>query len=309
VASHLVPPEPSGDGSADGSSEPACADEGSGSSTDLDSAAEAAVMIEEELTKVELDLEPDVPAEQASARAARLAVDAQIVDLVRCDLAEGDSTTFDRLADVLIEYGSQIIPNWLKSGAIFAKANHLRGRANRTRAARGQTPMPELWRDSADWRPWDDDAINQMGTDILMEGLSRFRREIECGRWDPRKGASLKTYFIGSCLFAFEKVYGTRIRDMKRDHVVDRAGLRQDLEALMQIRAGLIGRDPETHAVKHDEAVRAMRKAKKRDEQLSTALARIAIGDSHAEAAVVAGISPKALEGRLRRFRIEFSRD
>ena len=39
------------------------------------------------------------------------------------------------------------------------------------------------------------------------------------GKWDPRKGASLTTYFIGQCMIQFPNVYRRWWRETKRPEV------------------------------------------------------------------------------------------
>jgi hypothetical protein len=47
-------------------------------------------------------------------------------------------------------------------------------------------------------------------------GLTMFKNIIATGRWEPSKGANLKTFFIGQCLIQFPTVYGDWHRGQRR---------------------------------------------------------------------------------------------
>ena len=95
-------------------------------------------------------------------------------------------------------YGLDVLRAWLRNGKIFAKA-------------RAKTRIP-LTRPSWDF---DEDAVQSIATDTVVAALDAFLEKVlRPGKWDPHKGASLKTYFIGQCMWQFPNVY----RDWVRDH-------------------------------------------------------------------------------------------
>jgi hypothetical protein len=48
----------------------------------------------------------------------------------------------------------------------------------------------------------------------VAESIALFRKKAMCaGAWDPQRGASLKTYFIGRCLLQFPRTYENWLRD------------------------------------------------------------------------------------------------
>ena len=48
----------------------------------------------------------------------------------------------------------------------------------------------------------------------VAQAIATFRDSVlPNGRWDPEKGASLRTFFIGQCLMQFPRVYSRWIRD------------------------------------------------------------------------------------------------
>ena len=49
---------------------------------------------------------------------------------------------------------------------------------------------------------FDEDAVQDLATDTVLAALEAFLEKVlKRNRWDPAKGASLKTFFIGQCKF------------------------------------------------------------------------------------------------------------
>jgi hypothetical protein len=66
--------------------------------------------------------------------------------------------------------------------------------------------------------PFDEDTIRQLCADTVINGLEAFLENVlKKNKWDPQRGASLKTYFVGQCCFQFENVLRSHYRQLKRN--------------------------------------------------------------------------------------------
>jgi DNA-directed RNA polymerase specialized sigma24 family protein len=105
-------------------------------------------------------------------------------------LADFRGPGWDRYAWELACYGYAVMMAWLETGEIFsqcaAKSCNL-----------GSPPLE-----------WTSDDRAELANEAVALAVSNFRRQaLIGGKWTPHGGASLKTYFIGACVFAFPNVY------------------------------------------------------------------------------------------------------
>lgn len=98
---------------------------------------------------------------------------------------------YDYFADELARYGLAVIGSWVRSGLIFAKC--------RDRGLGGLAPPS--------WELRDDHA-EELTNETVGLAVIKFRETVLLKKkWDPRKGASLRTFFIGQCLIRFANIY------------------------------------------------------------------------------------------------------
>jgi len=119
---------------------------------------------------------------------------AEDVDLVTWLAMQGftgpDYTLF---ATELAKYGNAVIIAWIRRGLILARV--------RERGLGGLHEPPP----GALNRP---DVAEELAGETVAKALHYFREKVLIGkRWDPTKGASIKTFFVGQCLFQFANVY------------------------------------------------------------------------------------------------------
>ncbi|GAA4598126.1 hypothetical protein GCM10023194_74840 [Planotetraspora phitsanulokensis] len=260
---------------------------------------------EVDIDRVEQEYASEAEVEDEAQRRARLANDHKIVLAIQADLAAGGRDLFKRAVDPLAQYALPILRRWLSSGEIFAKVNEIRERANQTRARSGRGPLPLIRRSDADWG-WlgkEKDLV----FDLLVEGVERFRRTVQAGQWDPSRGASLKTYFVGACLVGFDKVYRQRRTERALHRAVVRAGSSDDLAVIEPFALTRSGRGPEAQVILRDQVDRVL--AKIPDLQMRDVLVYRAQGYTQREAAERSGLSEKAAEGRLARLRKQLARE
>ena len=142
---------------------------------------------------------------RALRRRERLAEDAELVDWLRRSHFTGRD--YDLFATELARYGYAVTVAWIRQGAIFGKC--------RERGA--GLPEPPL---GALSRP---DVAEELANETVAKALRSFRDTVLIpGRWNPARGASLKTFFIGQCLIRFPNIYRAWLKDeIHTDLLVD----------------------------------------------------------------------------------------
>ena len=120
----------------------------------------------------------------------RLETDQSIVTELRAVRFEG--THYDYFATELAKYGFAVIRSWVTSGKIFGM---LASRGLGQKAAPSELLLQ-------------DEHAEEIAGETVAEALKNFRNYVLIpGRWDPKKKASIRTYFIGQCLLRFGNVY------------------------------------------------------------------------------------------------------
>jgi DNA-directed RNA polymerase specialized sigma24 family protein len=185
---------------------------------------------------------------------------------------------WDRFETELGRYGYAVVTAWLATLEVFTQCA-------RKGCAVGEPPMF-----------WTEEDREDLANDTVNAAIGTFRKKAQNGSgWSVGGGASLKTYFIGSCVFAFPNIYRkwrnatdewTRgigelagiaaDRDRWADDPVELAILRMRVNAGFEV----VEKDPTTKAVVMAE-----------------------LGYSHTEIAAALGLSVGAVGERLRRYR------
>jgi hypothetical protein len=223
---------------------------------------------------VEWDAEND----DAEARwARRLLADHELLLQLQLDGFEGPR--WDLFSDALARYGYPILRSWIWDGSIWRRVREkyrprqIKLRPRQFEGVRGREDADEL-------------AINVVG-----EGLVNFRSYVLLGgRWDPRGGASLRTYFVGNCLLRFPTIYSRWLREEDDD-------LR--LVEAVDDRSHELG--PARFALSRAELEEVLDQASNERERRVMALT--AVGYEQSDIANELGISRKAVESIVARFR------
>jgi RNA polymerase sigma factor (sigma-70 family) len=187
------------------------------------------------------------------------------------------SRTWPELSDALIEYGNTGIRAWVVTGHVFAKCKEKGVLLD----ARGfSIPRP--------------DALI-MAEDTVADAIINFRDYVlKQNKWDPSKGASLTTFFVGNCLLRFPNIYREWINEQnktRKHDPIDGVELINRLTPEMQV----IRRDESERNVEHMLAGLT--------EQERTALTLKAEGWGIDEIAEVLELSYKAAESVMYRAR------
>jgi DNA-directed RNA polymerase specialized sigma24 family protein len=129
-----------------------------------------------------------------SAKAVdRLVEDSRLYHVLAAQGFEGPG--WERFKDALARYGLQVLLSWLHSGVIFKRC--------RERGLPTQRQVRLNWED-----------VRELASITVADAIDSFREKVlRTGSWDPDRGASLKTFFIGQCLLRFPRVYQKWLRD------------------------------------------------------------------------------------------------
>ncbi|MBN6039984.1 hypothetical protein [Amycolatopsis sp. 195334CR] len=186
----------------------------------------------------------------------------------------------------LAAYGLPVMRSWIRRTLIFKHCATIR---------RPVTATELLKRRLAECA---DDRF-ELAAETVAEALRLFHRfAMVGGAWSPDGGASLRTFFVGACLRSFPTVF----RRWRAEQGVDTPfGLTAD-DAPPSQNSGTSSANPADQVVAEQEALHKLRSIK--NDTAREAVTRVAfLGETHAEAAKVVGLTERQLEGRLYRER------
>ena len=177
----------------------------------------------------------------------------------------------------LTRYGLDVMTGWLRTGKIFAKMRE-------ARLGIAHPPDGAL----------DRDAQDELAGETVAVALDRFHRDVLlCGKWDPRKGASLTTYFVGQCKIRFANIYRAWL-----EKETGGAALIDPTTADPRLDTSTAAIDsPEWKAVARGYIRRGTRAV--RDPRIHRALELIAADHTQAEIAADLGLTEKTVERML----------
>lgn len=217
----------------------------------------------------------DERARRHAEKLDRLAAD---VDLhTRLALIGFTGPDYHEFQTELTRYGLDVMTGWLRTGKIFPKM----------REAGYGLPHPP---DGA----LDRDAQDELAYETVAVALYRFHHDVLLrGKWDPRKGARLTTYFVGQCKMRFANIYRAWLdKELASPRLF---GSIDEHPSLEPVTVALDG--PEWKAVAHSYIRRGVRTI--RDPRIHRALELIATDHTQAEIAHELDMSEKAVERML----------
>jgi hypothetical protein len=244
---------------------------------------EAVEALEKEIGKEDL-ADPCDPAELARVESARR----RLADLVLMEelAASGfRGVAFDMFVTELAAYGIAALMAWMRTGQIARQCS--------TQGRPLADSLPERWSR--------DDRL-EIAVETTARALKHFIGEMLIPqRWDPSRGASLKTFFVGSCVLQFPNVYDvwrTEQRAWCTVEVIEPGT--EDTAA--PVSHGRCWSDPTAEDVIRRLLTKETLGAIK-DSRTRTAAEMVMHGHRFAEAGEAVGLSAAAVEGRLYRLR------
>lgn len=148
---------------------------------------------------VDASLLLDDDADEATIRLAenvdRLAADFDLVTTLALHGFKG--LQYTEFEEELAKYGISVITSWVRRGTIRYRC---------LKRGYGNLPSPPLGAFD------DENLVADLVNETVGHALIYFRDVLVEGRWDYRKGAALRTYFIGQCLLQFSNVYTQWVR-------------------------------------------------------------------------------------------------
>lgn len=111
---------------------------------------------------------------------------------------------YDRFCNELAKYAMAVLCAWMHSGYVFSLAAR-----NGFALHPAETELRDL--------QFDKDTREELARMVVAVALRRFRENaLVGGGWRTDGGASLKTYFLGNCLYAFSNEFRRHRRDRQR---------------------------------------------------------------------------------------------
>ncbi|MFD1716137.1 RNA polymerase sigma factor [Amnibacterium flavum] len=144
----------------------------------------------------------DADRDKAEERVDRLAGDRELAADLRSSGFAGRN--YEAFANEIARYGWAVIRGWIYKGQIATEVKRKGFGALEPEPRRGA--MIE--------------EAESLADETVVLALTGFRDKVLLpGKWDPAKGASLRTYFVGQCLLQFSNVYKTWRRQELRSYV------------------------------------------------------------------------------------------
>ncbi|MGH3381805.1 MAG: hypothetical protein ACRDP6_44470 [Actinoallomurus sp.] len=138
-----------------------------------------------------------------------------------------------------------------------------------------------------------EDERESLAIDMIADAIPIFNRRVfEDRHWSSSGGATLTTYFVNACIGQFPSLYRTWCRLHRRDLPI---GLELNANYASEFD------EPELRAIIDDEVTRTLEDIP--DDKLKQVIVLRAMGYPHTAASELAGLTPKAAEGKLTRLR------
>ncbi|MBN9200002.1 MAG: sigma-70 family RNA polymerase sigma factor, partial [Microbacterium chocolatum] len=225
--------------------------------------------------------------DRAEERFDRLAGDRELTAALQASGYRGRN--YELFANEIAKYGWAVIRGWIYKGQI-------RGEVRRKGfGALEAEPRPGSMIEDAE----------SLADETVVLALSAFRDKVLIpGKWDPGKGASLRTFFVGQCLLQFSNVYKRWRREELRSYAEPQApppdaAWADDFE---EGSSTPVAPDASEAAHIKDELRRAFGSIK--DERVRSAFyLSVTHGFTHAEIGEKLGMTAKAVESAIARAR------
>ena len=187
----------------------------------------------------------------------------------------------------LSAYGYPVMMAWTRTGEII----------NKTKEKGRPLSLPP------DGLKWSREDRSELSSETVARALAFFREKVlRAGAWDHNRGATIKTYFVGACLFQFPNVYQLWQTERQRwnRHPIVSADDPDGPDMLYQVPSD---DDVEYRVIARHQLQQVMTELADKYPDLHQVVEMWLEGLTDAQAANRLGITPRTLEGKWRRFR------
>ncbi|MFI9417750.1 hypothetical protein [Streptomyces werraensis] len=142
-----------------------------------------------------------------------------------------------------------------------------------------------------------------LAVDSIAAAAPRFvERSLRGGEWDPDKGASMSTYFVGGCVMAFGDVFKAWSRKRRREVHLLASGLLNTTDEVFPGQLSLFD-DPAETVTSRDTLRRILHEATPEAAAICTLMLRRPELTQRQIGALLGGMSARMVEGQLHRLR------
>jgi DNA-directed RNA polymerase specialized sigma24 family protein len=197
--------------------------------------------------------------------------------LLRNVATEGrEGPAWAQLSDSLARYAQRILVAWVRSGQMYDQCRRLGIRLAYRRF------------------PLEDTDVHSLVNLTIAQGLRRFHeRSVSQGRWHADGGSSLKSWFVNDCLIEYPNIWRSWVKTELRWLWADNACSKIDMSVT----------EPHLMVDEHLEVVDAITSI---DDNPTRIIVALLVDDYPlSEIAEFLGLSSRAVEGRLYRWRLK----
>ncbi|WP_351229994.1 hypothetical protein [Streptomyces sp. NPDC002133] len=206
--------------------------------------------------------------------------------------AEFHGPRYEIFAQELWTYGIRTLTAWMRTGVIAQHCHRYNVAFDASEAE-----LSILARTS--------EVREALAVDSIAAAAPRFlERSLRGGEWNPDKGASMFTFFVGGCVMAFGDVFKTWSRKRRREVEVMASGLLNSAEVGAVFPGQLrLFDDPAETVASRDTLRRILDEATPEAAAICTLMLRRPELNQREIGLLLGGLSARAVEGQLRRLR------
>jgi hypothetical protein len=192
----------------------------------------------------------------------------------------------------LAAYGYPIMMAWTRTGEIVRKS------------ARNGRPLII----PGDGLGWSREDRSELSAETVARAVDFFREKVlRAGAWDHTRGATIKTYFVGACLFQFPNVYQLWQAERRRWDSVPIVSIDDpDIPGLLYQVPG--ADDTEHRVIARRQLQQVMAELGGKYPDLHQVVEMWLDGYTDSQAAGLLGLTPRTIEGQWHRFRRGYRR-
>lgn len=243
-----------------------------------------------DVDKIESEIQPEdlqTSADEQALRDIRRCQDQAWLDEVRA--ASFTGPMFELYWEELMRYGMAVMLSWTRTGKIIGECK------KKNRPLERPEHGPGHWSYT--------DRLELAGETVAIALKYFLEKVLKPGKWHYEGGAALRTFFVGACLLQFPNVYNRWAREQHRwDEAHDGRATLEGVET-QWVTGDLIWKDPTGNAVLRQDTVRRIL-ADVKNPKARTAIKMVIIdGAKHEEVAEALGVTVRAVEGYIYRFK------